>query len=63
VTEFADPRGNTWSCKIVDMTESGFGIATDARLSMGNTVDIIRPSVVARVVWVGDNKAGLRIIY
>ena len=62
VTEFADPRGNTWSCKIVDMSESGFGIATSARLSMGNTVNIIRPAVEAKVVWVGDNKAGLRII-
>jgi hypothetical protein len=62
VTEFADPRGNTWSCKIVDMSESGFGITTGARLRMGHEVNIIRPSVEARVVWAADNKAGLRII-
>jgi hypothetical protein len=62
VTEFADPGGNTWSCKIVDMSESGFGIATGARLTAGSMVNIIRPSVEAKVVWVGFNKAGLRII-
>jgi hypothetical protein len=62
ITEFADPRGNTWSCKIVDMSESGFGIATGARLARGSTVNIIRPSVEAKVVWVEDNKAGLRIV-
>jgi len=62
VTEFADPRGTTWSCKIVDMSESGCGIDTNARLTIGKTVNIIRPSIEAKVVWVGDNKAGLRII-
>jgi len=62
VTEVADPRGNTWDCKIVDMSESGFGIATGARLSIGSIVNIIRPSVEVKVVWVGDNKAGLRVI-
>ncbi len=62
VTEFADPGGNTWSCKIIDMSESGLGIATSARLATGNTVNIIRPAAEAKVVWVGDNKAGLRII-
>jgi len=62
VTEFADPGGNTWLSKIIDMSEIGLGIATSAGLTMGNTVDIIRPSVVAKVVWVEDNKAGLGII-
>ena len=62
VTEFADPKGNTWSCKIVDMSESGFGIATGARLTTGSVVNCIQPSVEAKVVWVGDNNAGLRII-
>jgi hypothetical protein len=62
MTEFADPRGNTWSCKIVDMSETGFGVATGARLTAASTVNFIHPSVEAKVVWVGDNKAGLRII-
>ncbi len=62
VTEFADPRGNIWSCEILDASESGFGISTSAWLTMGHTVNIIRPSAEAKVVWVGDNKAGLRIL-
>jgi hypothetical protein len=61
-TEFTDVTGNTWSCNIVDMSESGFGITTSAKLRMGNTVNITRPSVLTKVVWAGDNKAGLRIV-
>ena len=61
-TELTDPKGDVWSCKIVDMSESGFGITTGARLRMGHEVNIIRPSVEARVVWAADNKAGLRIV-
>jgi len=62
VTEFADPAGKTWSCKIVDMSENGLGLATSAHLTKGSTVNIIRPSIEAKVVWVGDEKAGLSII-
>jgi hypothetical protein len=62
VTELADTRGEKWSCKIVDMSESGLGIVTSARLMIGTTVDIFRPSVLAEVVWAGENKAGLRIV-
>lgn len=61
-TEFIDARGNTWSCKIVDMSESGFGIRTCAQLKMGNSVNIIRPCVEAEVVWARNNRAGLRIV-
>jgi len=61
-TEFADPKGNTWSCEIVDMSESGLKVSTNAQLATGNTVNLIRPSAEAKVVWVEDNKAGLRII-
>jgi hypothetical protein len=61
-TEFTDDRGKTWSCKIVNMSESGLGITTGAHLRMGNTLNIIRPSVEAKVVWSDSNKAGLRII-
>jgi hypothetical protein len=61
-TEFADFRGNIWNCKIVDMSESGLRLVTSAPLATGNTVNIYRPSVEAKVVWVGDNQAGLSII-
>ncbi len=60
--KFADPDGNIWDCKIVDMSESGLSVATSARLATGNTVTIVRPSIEAKVVWIEDNKAGLRII-
>jgi hypothetical protein len=62
VTEFTDPEGNTWSCEIVDMSESGLSVVTSVQLARGNTVTITRPSVEAKVVWVEDNKAGLSII-
>jgi hypothetical protein len=60
--EFTDFKGNTWSCRIINMSESGLGITTGAHLNIGNTLNIVRPSVEARVVWTSDNKAGLRII-
>ena len=61
-TEFADPKGTSWNCKIVDMSESGLSVATHAHLATGDTVNLIRPSVEAEVIWVEDNMAGLRII-
>ena len=60
--EFADPEGNIWDCEIVDISESGLSVATSAQLSMGNTLNIVHPTVEAKVVWVEDNKAGLLII-
>ena len=60
--EFADPEGNIWDCEIVDISESGLSVATSAQLAMGNTVNIVRPAVEAKVVWIEDNKAGLLII-
>jgi hypothetical protein len=44
------------------MSESGLKVSTNAQLATGNTVNLIRPSAEAKVVWVEDNKAGLRII-
>ena len=49
-TEFADAKGNAWSCKIVNLSENCFGIVTASRLRMGHAVNIIHPSVAARVV-------------
>ena len=62
VTELTDTKGRTWSCRIVDMSESGLGILTSARLMMGTTVNILSPTVEAEVVWTMENKTGLRII-
>lgn len=61
IVEIYDSSGIRWSCKIVDMSESGFGIVTDARLKRGAIVNIGDSEVQADVVWVRRNKAGLRI--
>jgi hypothetical protein len=61
-TELSDPRGGKWSCRIVDVSESGLGVLTSARLIIGTTVNVLRPRVEAEVIWAGDNKAGLKII-
>ena len=60
-TEFTDAKGYKWSCKIVDMSESGFAITTSAKLGLGHVVNITRPCVSTEVVWATDSKAGLRI--
>jgi len=61
-TEMVDSKGRTWSCKIVDMSESGFGIITSASLSLGSTLNIIKPGIQTEVVWVRENRAGLRAL-
>ncbi len=61
-TELSDAWGNTWNCKIIDMSEGGLGITTSARLRMGSLVKIIKPAVSTEVVWALENKAGLRIV-
>lgn len=61
-TELMDSAGKLWSCKIVDMSESGFGIITPASLKRGSSLNIVKPSIVAEVVWARENKAGLRAI-
>ncbi|HMK61851.1 MAG TPA: PilZ domain-containing protein [Dissulfurispiraceae bacterium] len=61
-TAFSDVKGKTWSCRIVDMSENGFGISTNAHLQIGNTINIVRPTVEAKVVWAVENRVGLRVI-
>jgi hypothetical protein len=61
-TELIDSVGKLWSCKIVDMSESGFGIITPASLKKGGSLSIVKPSIIAEVVWARENKAGLRAI-
>jgi hypothetical protein len=61
-TEMLDPKGKIWSCKIVDMSENGFGISTSASLRLGSILNIIKPSIQTQVVWIRDNRAGLRAV-
>jgi len=61
-TELIDSAGEIWDCKIVDMSEQGFGIITPAALTMGSCLSILKPNIMAEVVWARENKAGLRAI-
>ena len=61
-TELIDAAGKTWSCRIVDMSESGFGIVSNASLKRCSIMNIVKPSIVAEVVWTHANKAGLRAV-
>jgi hypothetical protein len=61
VTEVIVPWGDRWSCQIVDMSERGFGIVTTVKLRKGDMVNIAAPEAKAKVVWMDNNRAGLRI--
>ncbi|HMK59902.1 MAG TPA: PilZ domain-containing protein [Dissulfurispiraceae bacterium] len=61
-TQIFDEAGASWDCDIIDISESGFGIMTGAKLKRGKTVNIsASPIMKASVVWVRNNKAGLVI--
>ena len=51
-----------WPCKIVNISESGFGIVIAKDLSRGIVVSLADPNTNARVVWSRDNRAGLEIL-
>jgi hypothetical protein len=57
-----DSDGALWNCKIMDMSENGFGILTAASLQLGSTLNILNPNIQTEVVWVRDNRAGLRTL-
>jgi len=57
---FTDAKGNSWSCRIVDMSENGFGITTGANLRIGNTLTIVRPCVEAKVCLGRRKQGGLK---
>jgi|WetSurMetagenome_2_1015567.scaffolds.fasta_scaffold00091_14 hypothetical protein len=59
-TKLTDSNGNVWSCKIVNMSETGIGISTAAPLLIGSCVSIVQPSITGEVVWLKDNKVGIR---
>ena len=60
-TEISVPWGDRWDCKIVDMSERGFGIITSAKLRKGDIVDVQSPTAKAKVIWTSDRRVGLRV--
>ncbi len=60
-TGISVPWGDKWDCKIVDMSERGFGIITSAKLRKGDIVNVDSPTAKAKVIWIRDNRAGLRV--
>ena len=51
-----------WSCKIVDLSERGMGIVSSTKLFKGAMVNVMDPRAKAKVIWMKDNRAGLKII-
>jgi hypothetical protein len=60
-TDLIVPWGDRWSCKIVDMSERGFGIVTTVKLRKGDMVNISALDAKAKVVWIDKDRAGLRV--
>lgn len=63
LTEISVAWGERWSCKIIDMSEHGFGMITDVRLRKGDKVHILEPDAQASVVWIRNNRVGLKIYH
>jgi hypothetical protein len=61
-TDLLDFTGKQWDCKIVDMSERGLGISTPAILVTGSYLSIVKPNIMAVVLWSRDNRAGLKPI-
>jgi hypothetical protein len=51
-----------WPCKIIDLSERGMGIEPKGKLYMGSIITISDPRVRAKVVWMKNDRAGLKII-
>jgi hypothetical protein len=60
-TGISVPWGDRWDCKIVDMSERGFGIITSAKLKKGDIVNVENPMAKAKVIWIMDNRVGLKV--
>jgi hypothetical protein len=59
-TQLLDPAGKMWVCRIVNTSEAGLGIATEAPLARGGYLNIVKPNIMAQVIWSKDKRAGLR---
>jgi hypothetical protein len=55
--------GTRWPCKIIDLSERGFGLVSSVILHKGDVVELADPSIKARVVWAESTRAGLRAIH
>jgi hypothetical protein len=54
--------GERWPCRVVDISERGFGIIANVKLHEGDIVDIADPSTKTQVVWAENSRAGLRVL-
>jgi len=60
-TELFDDSDNLRDCNIINISENGLGIRTDASLQKGRRIQLVDPKVKADVVWISKNRAGLVI--
>ena len=60
--KFIYTNQSIYSCKIVDMSESGVAISSSADLEVGGILNFIRPAMEVEVIWTLENKAGLKIV-
>jgi hypothetical protein len=54
-----------WDCKIVDLSERGVGIITEMNpknMQKGAVVEFRNPRARAKVIWLKNNRVGLRVI-
>jgi len=62
ITEFVDARGNTFGCRIVNMSATGFCIETGAPLRVGDSIYFVRPACRARIAWLRGGKVGVEFL-
>ncbi|HTZ17221.1 MAG TPA: PilZ domain-containing protein [Dissulfurispiraceae bacterium] len=60
-TELLEDPETVRNCKIVNISENGLGIKTDAQLQEGKRIQLVDPKVEADVVWIRNKRAGLVI--
>ncbi|HMK59903.1 MAG TPA: PilZ domain-containing protein [Dissulfurispiraceae bacterium] len=60
-TMISVPWGESWDCRIINMSGRGFGIITNAKLRAGDVVQILEPKTKAKVIWCNGNMAGLKV--
>jgi hypothetical protein len=60
-TKYYNSFMSRFHCKIVDMSQYGFGIV-GARLPKGAVIKFSDPWAKAKVVWSKDDRAGLKVV-
>ena len=61
MTNCHDTYGRYWSCNIVDISGNGLGIVSSTVLRQGQIINLAEPRTKARIIWVAEGRAGLRI--